>query len=151
MEDKYGPETVSVTCEDCGESAYVHEDAARRGHRRCDDCEHEYWGDRLVERVLDGEGPTDTNAVLHLNLDFPERFPIRDEEHERWIVEAETDSLDGTRFLSKWVTIEEESADGPCPECTNRRVRSSYFSNGIIQGYRDECTVCGFIHAEDAG
>lgn len=151
----YGPETVGVTCEDCGESFMTdethaaHVEAHDDAEMLCDDCERERSRTKLVNKLLNGDSYDRGMASYYLNGDFPDTFPIHDPEKDRWILEAKRDLLDGRVFLGKWVEVR----DGyePCPECGDTRRRLAHGTNGIIEWHRETCTICERIYSEDAG
>lgn len=111
----------------------------------------EQMENRLVRALLDGDDEvfTRAKAAMYLRTNYPEVFPIHDEENGRWILSAEEDRLDGTIFIGNMVEI--TTGNNPCPECGDTRRYESWFDNGIIGGERITCTVCDHVHFEDAG
>lgn len=107
--------------------------------------------ERLIDALLTDDDDTFSRAqaAMHLNTEHPETFPIRDEANDQWILSVERDRLDGVSFIGRETTIQE--GHDPCPECGNTRRRVATFNNGIVSGYRETCTVCDHVHAEDVG
>lgn len=100
--------------------------------------------DALLDNADDDNPFSRGQAAKYLNHDFPDVFPIRDDENDRWILEAESEYLDGKRFLGGMVEIVENEAE--CPECGNERGKVAWFDNGVVTAETIECTVCGYVH-----